>query len=69
MKKKLLLSALALTLLLASCAQPAATPTAEPESTPYDDIARGVYPGEVWQEATTPEQLGWSSASMRPRVR
>jgi CubicO group peptidase (beta-lactamase class C family) len=64
MKKKLLFSALTLTLLLTSCAQPAATPTAETESTPYDDIARGVYPGEVWQEATTPEQLGWSSEKL-----
>jgi len=62
MNKKLLLSVLVFTLLLTSCAQPTAspTPTAEPELTPHDDTAREVYPGEVWQEATTPEQIGWS---------
>jgi len=57
-RQKLLLGILALALLPTSCAQPAATPT------PYDDIAGGVYPGEVWQEATTPEQLGWSSEKL-----
>ena len=31
---------------------------------PQDDTAREVYPGEVWQEATTPEQLGWSSEKL-----
>jgi CubicO group peptidase (beta-lactamase class C family) len=62
MKKQLLFSVMALTLLLASCAQSAASPTAEP--TGYDDTVRGVYPGEVWQEATTPEQLGWSSEKL-----
>ena len=55
---------MALTLLLASCARPAASPTAEPEPTPRDDTAREVYPGEVWQKATTPEQLGWSSEKL-----
>jgi CubicO group peptidase (beta-lactamase class C family) len=62
MKTKLLLTAMLLTLI--SCGQPAATPTAEPEPTPQDDTARGVYPGEAWQEATTPEQLGWSSEKL-----
>jgi CubicO group peptidase (beta-lactamase class C family) len=27
----------------------------------YDNSSKGVYPGETWQRATTPEQLGWSS--------
>ena len=58
MKKKLLLSVMAFTLLLASCGQPAASPT------PYDRSVSGVYPGEVWQEAATPEQLGWSSEKL-----
>jgi CubicO group peptidase (beta-lactamase class C family) len=64
MKKKLLLGLMVFTLLLASCGQPATTPTAEPEPTPHDDAVSGVYPGEVWQEATTPEQLGWSSEKL-----
>ena len=64
MKKNLLLAVLAFTLLLTSCAQPAATPTAEPKPTPQDDTAREVYPDKVWQEATTPEQLGWSSEKL-----
>ncbi len=64
MRKRLLLSVLALALLLVSCTHPTATPTAEPEPTPHDDTAREVYPGEAWQEATTPEQLGWSSEKL-----
>jgi CubicO group peptidase (beta-lactamase class C family) len=63
MKERLLLT-IALTLLLASCAQPGAAPTAEPEPRSHDDTASGVYPGEVWQEATTPEELGWSSEKL-----
>ena len=46
MKKKLLLSVMVLTLLLAGCGQP---------------VTKGAFPGEDWQRATTPEQLGWSS--------
>jgi CubicO group peptidase (beta-lactamase class C family) len=58
MKKQPLLSIMVFTLLLTSCSQPAASPT------PYDRSVSGVYPGEVWQEATTPEQLGWSSEKL-----
>ena len=64
MKKNLLLAVLALTFLLTSCAQPAAAPTDGSKATPQDDTAGGVYPGEVWQEAVTPEQLGWSSEKL-----
>ena len=66
MKKRLLLTAITLTLLLTSCAQPAAspTPTAEPEFMLYDGTSKGVFPGKVWQKATTPEQLGWSSEKL-----
>ena len=64
MKKRLLLGFLVLVLLLASCGQPVAAPTVEPEPTPHDTTAKRVYPGEVWQEATTPEQLGWSSEKL-----
>jgi hypothetical protein len=31
---------------------------------PYDNSFKGVYPGESWQKATTPEQLGWSSEKL-----
>lgn len=61
MRNSLLLAFLALTLLLASCAQPAASPVAELEPVPDGGAGERVYPGQVWQEATTPEQLGWSS--------
>jgi CubicO group peptidase (beta-lactamase class C family) len=66
MTKKLLLGVVALTLLLAGCGQPAAspTPTAEPEIAPYDGTSKEVYPGKVWLKATTPEQLGWFSEKL-----
>lgn len=31
---------------------------------PPDGASEGVYPGEVWQKATTPEELGWSSEKL-----
>jgi len=31
---------------------------------PSDSASAGVYPGEVWQRATTPEELGWSSEKL-----
>jgi CubicO group peptidase (beta-lactamase class C family) len=52
MKTKVFL--VALTFLLIGCGQPAASPTPEQVASP------GVYPGQEWQEATRPEQLGWS---------
>ena len=30
----------------------------------YDGTSKDVYPGEVWQKATAPEQLGWSSEKL-----
>ncbi len=32
--------------------------------TPYTGQAAGVYPGEHWPKASTPEQLGWSSPKL-----
>ncbi|MGD8966909.1 MAG: serine hydrolase, partial [Anaerolineae bacterium] len=61
MKQNQLLTVLTLTLLLACCARPAASPVGKPETTPYDGTPRAMYPGGAWQEAATPEQLGWSS--------
>ena len=49
MKKKTLLIAVTLTLLLTSCAPPA---------------AQDAYPGKSWQTAATPEALGWSSEKL-----
>ena len=31
---------------------------------PSDGASEGVYPGETWQKATTPEKLGWSSEKL-----
>lgn len=31
---------------------------------PADANPEGVYPDEVWQKATTPEELGWSSEKL-----
>ena len=36
----------------------------KPNWAPSDSASTGVYPGEVWQKATTPEQLGWSSEKL-----
>jgi CubicO group peptidase (beta-lactamase class C family) len=41
-------------LVLAACAPKA-------EWVDYDNSSETVYPGETWQRAATPEQLGWSS--------
>ncbi len=64
MKKKLLLSVLVFALLLTGCTQPTVSPMAKPEPMPHDDTAGEVYPGEVWQEAATPKELGWSSEKL-----
>ncbi len=44
-------------LVLAACAPKA-------ERVPHDSSPEGVYPGDTWQRATTPEQLGWSSEKL-----
>ena len=44
-------------LALAACAP-------KPNWAPSDSASEEVYPGEVWQEAETPEQLGWSSEKL-----
>jgi CubicO group peptidase (beta-lactamase class C family) len=31
---------------------------------PHDDAVGEVFPGDAWQEATTPEELGWSSEKL-----
>ena len=50
--------------LLTGCAQAAASSVDEPEPAPHIDTAGGVYPGDTWQQATTPEELGWSSEKL-----
>ncbi|NIS68202.1 MAG: serine hydrolase, partial [Proteobacteria bacterium] len=35
-----------------------------PKCVAYEGRASGVYPGEVWQKAEKPEQLGWSSEKL-----
>lgn len=44
-------------LALAACAPPA-------NWAPSDGASEGVHPGEVWQKAETPEQIGWSSEKL-----
>jgi len=62
MRRKHMVPVIAFTLLLVSCAQPAAVPTLTPQAI---DISLGtVYPGETWQQAETPEELGWSSEKL-----
>jgi CubicO group peptidase (beta-lactamase class C family) len=63
-KDRLIPIILALALLLASCSQPAATPTPKVIQTAYGKAAEAVYPGETWQQAKTPEELGWSSEQL-----
>jgi CubicO group peptidase (beta-lactamase class C family) len=68
MKQKLHLPAAlvvaALALILASCGQLAMSSGAEAEPPFRDGTVGGVYPGEAWQEAETPEQLAWSSEKL-----
>lgn len=35
-----------------------------PKWTPYDGESSGLYPGQQWHKAETPEQLGWSSEKL-----
>jgi CubicO group peptidase (beta-lactamase class C family) len=35
-----------------------------PKWTPYEGESGGLYPGEHWQKAETPEQFGWSSEKL-----
>ena len=53
-----------LALLLTRCGQPAAAPTPETVRTSLDGAAKAVYPGNAWQWAETPEELGWSSEEL-----
>jgi CubicO group peptidase (beta-lactamase class C family) len=64
MKTKLLVVATALTLLLTSCAQAVAAPTSEAVRTSSAGVPELVYPGETWQWAEKPEELGWSSEKL-----
>ena len=61
MKRKPLLAAMVLTVLLASCGQPAASPVPGAVQVSFDSAAGAVYPGGTWQWAETPQELGWSS--------
>ncbi|MCK4450739.1 MAG: serine hydrolase, partial [Anaerolineae bacterium] len=36
----------------------------KPNWAPSDTASEEVYPGEIWQKAETPEQLGWSSEKL-----
>jgi len=54
--KRLLLSGLVFSLLTAC--------QASPKWSPYDGKSNGLYPGEHWQKAQTPEQLEWSSEKL-----
>jgi CubicO group peptidase (beta-lactamase class C family) len=61
-KRALLAAVAALMLSLTGDAQRPASSTlaAPPEVVPYEGVSKGLYPGELWQEAASPEQLGWS---------
>jgi CubicO group peptidase (beta-lactamase class C family) len=66
MKKGLFLNIVALTVLLISCSQPAALrgSTTAAVQTASGNAAGAVYPGETWQRAASPEELGWSSEKL-----
>jgi CubicO group peptidase (beta-lactamase class C family) len=64
MKTKPLVTAIVLTLLLTSCAQAVAAPTPDAIHVPFDSTGEAVYPGESWQWAESPEEVGWSSAKL-----
>jgi CubicO group peptidase (beta-lactamase class C family) len=57
------LGVLVIAFLLTGCAQPAASPAPLPAAvqTAPGNAAGAVYPGQTWQMAESPEELGWSS--------
>jgi CubicO group peptidase (beta-lactamase class C family) len=64
MVKSRVLPALALLALLLGPTACGEQTTPEPTWARYDGASEGIYPGEAWQKATTPEQLGWSSEKL-----
>jgi CubicO group peptidase (beta-lactamase class C family) len=59
-----LLAVLVLGLLLTGCGQPAVSLRTRPEPGSDGGASAVIYPGESWQEAESPEQLGWSSEKL-----
>jgi CubicO group peptidase (beta-lactamase class C family) len=54
---KRIVTALLIVLILMACVSKA-------DWAPPNGASEGVYPGEVWRKATTPEELGWSSEKL-----
>ena len=62
--KRLLSIVVPLAFLLSSCGQQAGSPPPEAVWTSVDSAPEAAYPGETWQHAESPEELGWSSEGL-----